>query len=121
MGATTQETHNDAQDTPNSHKRKTDDSPSKESVKSAKLDNTDKADVQEDPNIILPPTNWRLDEIKEHYIRLDARWGRMFDVLPCKPFEQDLEKPINPFRVICDSILAQQISYKAAKAYVDSS
>ncbi|TIA99535.1 hypothetical protein E3P94_02121 [Wallemia ichthyophaga] len=105
----------DAHDT--QAKRKTIDNPNtaNETVKSLKLDNDNVNNVN-NANKILPPTNWNLDVIKDHYIRLDPRWARLFEAIPCKPFEQDLKKPINPFRVICDSILAQQISYKASKA-----
>lgn len=97
----------------NASKRKVDDLLSKESVKLPKLDHPINPD---NPNEIMPSTNWNLNEIKKHYILQDSRWSAIFEAVPCKPFEQGLDKPINPFRVICESILAQQISYKASKA-----
>lgn len=47
---------------------------------------------------ILPNVDFDFDEIKRHYCQLDSRWINMFESTKCKPFEKDLDKPLNPFR-----------------------
>ncbi|KAH9998439.1 DNA glycosylase [Russula compacta] len=54
-----------------------------------------------------------LEDAKRHLIQADYRFGDVFSRLPCKPFES-LES-IHPFRTLCTSIIAQQISWLAAR------
>lgn len=50
-----------------------------------------------------------------HLSNTDPRFGRMFDTLPCKPFQPPLEA-IDPFKTLVTSIIGQQVSWMAARA-----
>lgn len=50
-----------------------------------------------------------------HLSETDPRFGRMFDTLPCKPFQPPLEA-IDPFKTLVTSIIGQQVSWMAARA-----
>ncbi|KAH8924319.1 DNA glycosylase [Atractiella rhizophila] len=56
-----------------------------------------------------------IEEAKKHLISVDRRWKKMFERIPCKPFERT-EMHHNPFRDLCSSIISQQISFLAAKS-----
>ncbi|KAK2463288.1 hypothetical protein APHAL10511_004943 [Amanita phalloides] len=63
----------------------------------------------------VPATlNFSFNEGKEHLIDVDARFEKLFNNIPCKPFEQ-LEA-FHPFRSLTTSILGQQISWMAARS-----
>lgn len=84
-----------------------------------------KAEVKaEVPQLLIPsgeelaplPTELKfsLEDAKNHLIQADYRFGDVFSQLPCKPFET--VEGIHPFRTLCSSILAQQISWLAARS-----
>lgn len=50
-----------------------------------------------------------------HLSKSDPRFGRMFDSLPCKPFQPPLDA-IDPFKTLVTSIIGQQVSWMAARA-----
>ncbi|KAI1794193.1 DNA glycosylase [Ganoderma leucocontextum] len=54
------------------------------------------------------------EDAKRHLISADPRFDDIFNRVSCKPFEQ-LER-VDPFRTLANSILGQQISWKAARA-----
>ncbi|KAI0087997.1 DNA glycosylase [Irpex rosettiformis] len=54
------------------------------------------------------------EEAKRHLIKEDHRFGDIFDLVHCKPFEH-LEQ-VDPFRTLTHSILGQQISWLAARS-----
>ncbi|KAG8864555.1 hypothetical protein FRB96_005058 [Tulasnella sp. 330] len=83
---------------------------------------------------IIPPTLvFSLDEAKRHLSAADARFHKLFETVPCKPFE--VIDAVEPFRqvlrsslclrqadtdppssTLASSILGQQISWKAARS-----
>ncbi|CUA66632.1 DNA-3-methyladenine glycosylase II [Rhizoctonia solani] len=67
-----------------------------------------------DPVLIPATLTFSFEKAKNHLIKADARFERIFDELKCRPFEQ-LE-PIDPFQTLVTSILGQQISWLAAKS-----
>ncbi|KAK4683610.1 DNA-3-methyladenine glycosylase II, partial [Tremellales sp. Uapishka_1] len=50
-----------------------------------------------------------------HLTAHDARFGRLFAHLPCRPFVAPL-KAIDPFKTLVTSIIGQQVSWMAARA-----
>ncbi|OAX44126.1 DNA glycosylase [Rhizopogon vinicolor AM-OR11-026] len=54
------------------------------------------------------------EEAKAHLIRADHRFEDVFAKLRCKPFE--FLEQVHPFRALVESILAQQISWLAARS-----
>ncbi|KAG2132442.1 DNA glycosylase [Suillus bovinus] len=56
------------------------------------------------------------EEAKAHLIRADHRFEDIFAKLKCKPFE--LLEQVHPFRALAESILAQQISWLAARSII---
>ncbi|KAG1730782.1 DNA glycosylase [Suillus lakei] len=56
------------------------------------------------------------EEAKAHLIRADHRFEDIFTKLKCKPFE--FLEQVHPFRALVESILAQQISWLAARSII---
>ncbi|OCF41889.1 hypothetical protein I317_04299 [Kwoniella heveanensis CBS 569] len=66
------------------------------------------------PSLIPPTLSFSLDEAVAHLSRVDARFGRFFEHIPCRPFVH-LEA-VDPFRTLVTSIIGQQVSWLAARA-----
>ncbi|CCO31333.1 DNA-3-methyladenine glycosylase II [Rhizoctonia solani AG-1 IB] len=67
-----------------------------------------------DPVLIPAALTFSFGQAKEHLIKVDSRFDKIFRELPCRPFEH-LE-PVDPFQTLVTSILGQQISWLAAKS-----
>lgn len=52
-----------------------------------------------DPGRVIPANlSFEFDRAKAHLIEVDERFGKVFETLPCRPFEE-LE-PVDPFRSV---------------------
>ncbi|KAF8625406.1 hypothetical protein AX15_005371 [Amanita polypyramis BW_CC] len=64
---------------------------------------------------VVPATlTFSFEEGRKHLISVDRRFEKLFNKMPCKPFEH-LET-VHPFRSLTTSILGQQISWMAARS-----
>jgi DNA-3-methyladenine glycosylase II len=76
------------------------------SVSSQKAENTPKAlptfnlkPAHLDPTRVIPANlGFDFQQAKRHLIGVDPRFGKVFETLPCRPFE-DLES-VDPFRLV---------------------
>ncbi|KAK0226069.1 DNA glycosylase [Armillaria fumosa] len=66
------------------------------------------------PVLIPARLSFSFEDAKQHLISADPRFEDVFGKLKCTPFE-DLEQ-VHPFRSLATSIIAQQISWKAARS-----
>lgn len=71
-------------------------------------------DDSDAPVLVPAVLTFSFEEAKQHLITIDRRFEEMFYRLKCKPFEH-LER-LDPFRTLANSIIGQQISWKAARA-----
>ncbi|EMD37811.1 hypothetical protein CERSUDRAFT_114463 [Gelatoporia subvermispora B] len=68
-----------------------------------------------EPAALVPAVlTFSFEDAKKHLISVDRRFKDIFDRLKCRPFEH-LER-VDPFRTLTDSILGQQISWRAARS-----
>lgn len=68
-------------------------------------------------NTLVPAVlTFSFEDAKAHLIRADHRFEDVFTKLRCKPFE--FLEQVHPFRALVESILAQQISWLAAKSII---
>lgn len=65
-------------------------------------------------SLIPAKLGFSLLQAKSHTISCDPRFSRVFEKIPCRPFE-DLQ-PVDAFRALCTSIIGQQVSWLAARA-----
>ncbi|OJA09180.1 hypothetical protein AZE42_00677 [Rhizopogon vesiculosus] len=68
----------------------------------------------EKETLIPAVSTFSFEEAKAHLIRADHRFEDLFAKLRCKPFE--FLEQVHPFRALVESILAQQISWLAARS-----
>lgn len=68
----------------------------------------------EEKPLVPAALTFSFEEAKAHLIRADHRFEDIFTKLKCKPFE--LLEQVHPFRALVESILAQQISWLAARS-----
>ncbi|KAG1896656.1 DNA glycosylase [Suillus fuscotomentosus] len=68
----------------------------------------------EETNLVPAVLTFSFEEAKAHLIRADHRFEDIFTKLKCKPFE--FLEQVHPFRALVESILAQQISWLAARS-----
>ncbi|KAG7449541.1 DNA glycosylase [Guyanagaster necrorhizus] len=66
------------------------------------------------PALIPAQLSFSFDDAKQHLIRADPRFEDIFGKLRCTPFE--VLEQVHPFRSLATSIIAQQISWKAARS-----
>ncbi|KAI6046168.1 DNA glycosylase [Pisolithus marmoratus] len=71
-------------------------------------------DEYNDQSMIDTILTFSFEDAKTHLINVDPRFAELFGRLKCKPFEH-LEQ-LHPFRSLVQSILAQQISWLAARS-----
>lgn len=71
-------------------------------------------DDYSDQSTIDAVLTFSFEDAKAHLINVDPRFAELFGQLKCKPFEH-LEQ-VHPFRSLLQSILAQQISWLAARS-----
>ncbi|KAI6157683.1 DNA glycosylase [Pisolithus tinctorius] len=71
-------------------------------------------DGYSDQSTIDAVLTFSFEDAKAHLINVDPRFTELFEQLKCKPFEH-LEQ-VHPFRSLVQSILAQQISWLAARS-----
>ena len=67
------------------------------------------------PDLLHIQLPFHLPDAIAHLSSTDARFARMFEHLPCRPFVPPLTA-IDPFRTLVTSIIGQQVSWMAAKA-----
>lgn len=70
----------------------------------------------EEKNLVPAVLTFSFEEAKAHLIRADHRFEDLFAKLRCKPFE--FLEQVHPFRALVESILAQQISWLAARSII---
>ncbi|KAG1855755.1 hypothetical protein DFJ58DRAFT_716186 [Suillus subalutaceus] len=70
----------------------------------------------EEKPLVPAALTFSFEEAKAHLIRADHRFEDIFTKLRCKPFE--LLEQVHPFRALVESILAQQISWLAARSII---
>lgn len=71
-------------------------------------------DAAEPEEFVPAMLSFDFEEAKRHLVEVDHRFEDLFSKMPCKPFEH-LEQ-VHPFRALTTSILAQQISWLAARS-----
>ncbi|KAI6113237.1 DNA glycosylase [Pisolithus croceorrhizus] len=71
-------------------------------------------DGYSDQPMIDAVLTFSLEDAKAHLIGVDSRFAELFERLKCKPFEH-LDQ-VHPFRSLVQSILAQQVSWLAARS-----
>ena len=68
------------------------------------------------PQPLLPPKlSFSYPDAVSHLCRFDPRFRKLFDTVPCKPFQEPIEA-VDPFRTLVTSIIGQQVSWMAARA-----
>ncbi|KAI6125793.1 DNA glycosylase [Pisolithus croceorrhizus] len=71
-------------------------------------------DGDSDQPMIDAVLTFSFEDAKAHLIGVDSRFAELFERLKCKPFEH-LDQ-VHPFRSLVQSILAQQVSWLAARS-----
>ncbi|KAI6169298.1 DNA glycosylase [Pisolithus thermaeus] len=71
-------------------------------------------DGYSDQPMIDAVLTFSFEDAKAHLIGVDSRFAELFERLKCKPFEH-LDQ-VHPFRSLVQSILAQQVSWLAARS-----
>lgn len=66
------------------------------------------------PVLIPARLSFSFEDAKQHLISADPRFEDVFGKLKCTPFE--VLEQVHPFRSLATSIIAQQISWKAARS-----
>ncbi|KAK0461119.1 DNA glycosylase [Desarmillaria tabescens] len=66
------------------------------------------------PVLIPAQLSFSFEDAKQHLISADPRFEDIFGKLKCTPFE--VLEQVHPFRSLATSIIAQQISWKAARS-----
>ncbi|TFY63150.1 hypothetical protein EVJ58_g3421 [Rhodofomes roseus] len=70
--------------------------------------------AEDAPALVPAVLTFSFEEAKQYLIGVDRRFEEVFRRVKCKPFEH-LER-VDPFRTLANSIMGQQISWKAARS-----
>ncbi|EIN12006.1 DNA glycosylase [Punctularia strigosozonata HHB-11173 SS5] len=73
-----------------------------------------RASLEPEGELVPAVLTFSFEGAKRHLISVDGRFADVFAKMKCRPF-QNLER-VDPFRTLTQSILGQQISWKAARS-----